>query len=153
MNRVPYKDRPKQCTGCKVSKPRSDFYSHAYTSSQGKRSTRWLSLCRICDSERRKQDYQIQRANPLKSAQITRDHTAACRKAAGLPAPTREEPVVCECCGRAPIKERLCLDHDHKTGVFRGWLCKTCNMAIGKLGDDLDGVERARAYLIRAEFT
>ena len=39
------------------------------------------------------------------------------------------------------------MDHCHKTEKFRGWLCKNCNMAIGKLGDDLDGVMNAVNYL------
>jgi hypothetical protein len=40
-------------------------------------------------------------------------------------------------------------DHDHRTGKFRGWLCRMCNTAIGALGDDVDGLERALAYLRR----
>jgi len=46
---------------------------------------------------------------------------------------------------------RLRFDHDHVTGAFRGWLCGKCNTAIGKLGDDIAGVERALRYLKRAQ--
>tara|TARA_B100001094_G_C17529350_1_gene483876 strand:+ start:316 stop:459 length:144 start_codon:yes stop_codon:yes gene_type:complete len=35
--------------------------------------------------------------------------------------------------------------------LFRGWICKDCNAAIGKLGDDLKGVESARIYLMEFE--
>ena len=38
-------------------------------------------------------------------------------------------------------------DHDHTTDTFRGWLCKQCNVGIGQLGDDLEGVMRAVKYL------
>tara|TARA_A200000159_G_C7239023_1_gene303691 strand:+ start:39 stop:185 length:147 start_codon:yes stop_codon:yes gene_type:complete len=38
-------------------------------------------------------------------------------------------------------------DHDHNTLKFRGWICDPCNMGIGKLGDDLEGIEKALAYL------
>lgn len=32
-------------------------------------------------------------------------------------------------------KRRLCLHHDHKTGVFLGWYCRRCNIIMG-LADD-----------------
>lgn len=143
----------KTCITCKQEKRLGEFYSYPYTTSQGKRSTRWESQCNGCRLEKRKQQYRKLRANPLKSAEATRAHVDRCRQYAGLPEPTRTEPVICECCGKAPIGQRLCLDHDHASGRFRGWLCRDCNMAIGKLGDTLDGVERARDYMLRATFT
>jgi hypothetical protein len=57
------------------------------------------------------------------------------------------KPIECECCGKKT--ENLLVDHDHQTGKFRGWLCKTCNIGIGKLGDNLSGLERAVLYLKR----
>ena len=38
-------------------------------------------------------------------------------------------------------------DHDHKTKQFRGWLCHTCNRAIGQLQDDVENLKRAIEYL------
>jgi hypothetical protein len=32
--------------------------------------------------------------------------------------------------------ERLCIDHDHKSGRVRGLLCQQCNHAIGKMRDN-----------------
>lgn len=40
-----------------------------------------------------------------------------------------------------------CIDHCHSTGVVRGVLCRRCNAAVGALGDDIAGLERALAYL------
>lgn len=77
----------------------------------------------------------------------------AWRKKNGIQEPTRPAPIVCECCGRAPGKKALSLDHCHETGVFRGWLCGKCNTGIGSLGDTLDAIDRARDYLLRAKFT
>jgi len=51
----------------------------------------------------------------------------------------------CECCER-PC-ESLMLDHDHSTHAFRGWVCRSCNSALGLLGDDAEGVGRAWMYL------
>ena len=40
-----------------------------------------------------------------------------------------------------------CLDHDHDTGEFRGWLCNKCNSGLGWLDDDINYVRRAVNYL------
>ena len=55
------------------------------------------------------------------------------------------KPEFCECCGSIPLK--WCLDHDHKTNTFRGWICDKCNTGIGKLGDNISGLENAVRYL------
>ena len=57
---------------------------------------------------------------------------------------------VCEKCGTV---EKLCYDHDHTTGFFRGVLCSSCNAAIGLLGDNIKGVEEALEYLKNKEST
>lgn len=50
----------------------------------------------------------------------------------------------CEICGKVG---RLVWDHDHETGQFRGWLCNSCNMALGLLGDNKQSIERVIVYL------
>ncbi len=40
-----------------------------------------------------------------------------------------------------------CLDHNHSTGEFRGWLCNKCNSALGWFEDDINYVRRAVNYL------
>lgn len=46
-----------------------------------------------------------------------------------------EGAMCCDVCGtKEPGTGRdWCLDHDHKTGTVRGWLCWPCNLAEGKL--------------------
>lgn len=56
-------------------------------------------------------------------------------------------PLMCECCGKT--NRALQMDHDHLLGTFRGWICSGCNTSIGKLGDDIAGVQRALDYLQR----
>ena len=55
-----------------------------------------------------------------------------------------ETSTVCECCG---TDKELGYDHDHDTMAFRGVLCRNCNRAIGQLGDTLESLEAATAYL------
>lgn len=54
----------------------------------------------------------------------------------------------CAVCQRPPNGRKLCVDHDHRTGVVRGLLCSTCNTAIGLLQDDYATVVNAARYLL-----
>jgi hypothetical protein len=58
---------------------------------------------------------------------------------------TFNEQKVCQICG---IQETpLHFDHCHLTGLYRGALCKQCNVSLGKLGDNLDVVlDRVQKY-------
>lgn len=40
----------------------------------------------------------------------------------------------CAVCGRVPglAHPRLAEDHDHRTGLVRGWLCRSCNSLEGR---------------------
>lgn len=69
------------------------------------------------------------------------------RRGAGMPEPTRPCPERCEICGARPGKRALHLDHDHLTGMFRGWLCSNCNTAIGLLRDSVVIARRLVDYL------
>jgi hypothetical protein len=60
-----------------------------------------------------------------------------------------EQGGCCGICGAKSCKtgRRLAVDHDHSTGRVRGLLCNLCNTALGKLGDSVESLERAIAYL------
>lgn len=49
-----------------------------------------------------------------------------------------------------PNRERLCIDHCHKTGKIRGLLCQKCNSALGYMKDDPATLQRAITYLNNA---
>ena len=73
------------------------------------------------------------------------------RKRQNYPAPLWPEPECCELCGKKPRNRRLCLDHDHATNKFRGWLCTRCNLRLGFYGDSIEGVEFVLAYVRRVQ--
>jgi hypothetical protein len=73
-------------------------------------------------------------------------HSNSAKLIRGLRKVVGPPPDKCELCGRV---ESLCLDHDHATQEFRGWLCRSCNTSLGGLGDSVDGLRRAIAYLER----
>ncbi|MFB9661562.1 endonuclease VII domain-containing protein [Glycomyces mayteni] len=54
----------------------------------------------------------------------------------------------CFICQRATgASRRLAVDHDHKTGLARGLLCKPCNRMLGLARDLAEFFERAIEYL------
>ena len=114
----------KICSKCLISKPFSDFRiesSRNWRVPVEQRKKYYREECKECEKKLSKQ----------------------LREAKKVATP---KPLKCECCSKET--ECLVVDHDHKTGKFRGWLCKTCNIGIGKLGDTIDGIENARNYLI-----
>lgn len=97
----------------------------------------------------RSRQRQIERENDPALAREFLDYK---RRRAGLPVPTRPCPEYCEICGGPPRgKKSLVLDHDHVTGIFRGWLCSPCNMGIGVFGDTPVALAAALAYLRRTK--
>lgn len=97
--------------------------------------------------ERQRETYRQRHAVYLR----TERGEQAKRRGRGQPEPTRPRPSRCECCGMSDLvfKKPLCLDHCHLTNKFRGWICDDCNIGIGRLGDDVEGVRRALDYLKR----
>ena len=47
----------------------------------------------------------------------------------------RKRPNQCEICG---AMGKICFDHDHETGKFRGWICLRCNFALGLVKDNIE---------------
>lgn len=45
----------------------------------------------------------------------------------------------------------LAVDHNHETGDIRGLLCQNCNKGIGNLGDSVETLLSAAAYLMERD--
>lgn len=56
----------------------------------------------------------------------------------------RSKPEDCEVCG---AMGKICYDHDHKSGQFRGWICWRCNIILGHARDSVDLMEKLSDYL------
>ncbi|UVD39733.1 endonuclease VII [Streptomyces phage RosePharie] len=54
------------------------------------------------------------------------------------------EPGKCYTCDST---EDLVIDHDHATGVVRGLLCNSCNVALGHVKDSIETLQRMIEYL------
>jgi hypothetical protein len=111
--------RPKICPGCNSVKSRFPLSNRKAT--RHGVVTYYKTRCTDCTSRERNES---RRLNKL------------------FEAPPPGTP--CGCCERV---RPLLLDHDHRTNMFRGWLCRECNSGLGFLGDNLEGVGRAFQYL------
>ena len=107
------------CSVCKNLKHQSEFALHSHIDRYGRKYLK--NQCRPCANANDKILYNL-------------------KKIHGPSKPTY--CIVCE-----QENNKLQLDHDHETLQFRGWLCSTCNVGIGKLKDDIRLLERAIKYL------
>lgn len=100
-------------------------------------------ICKDCYNKKRRAEYTG--SIPLTATQQTNKNAMARYGISGDEYnKCMSTSDVCEICGST---EKLCYDHDHITGEFRGVLCSKCNRHIGGLGDSYDGVKRALRYL------
>lgn len=55
-----------------------------------------------------------------------------------------EKPTKCEICGN---NKKLVVDHNHITGLFRGFICDNCNHALGRVYDNVSILKKMIKYL------
>lgn len=55
----------------------------------------------------------------------------------------------CDVCSVSELKltTKLCLDHSHSTGEFRGFLCRKCNTMLGGASDDPEILRLGALYI------
>lgn len=56
-------------------------------------------------------------------------------------------PKVCAVCGST---KELCFDHDHVSGLFRGFLCRLHNRVLGQLNDNPTEILALYRYIVSA---
>lgn len=128
----------KTCTRCNTEKPLDDFHRN-----QRGRHGR-AADCKPCARRRYRTWYKANydpehnRANRLRQNYGVTVEWYEARKADGCGICGTHEPG-----GTGDFH----VDHDHDTGEARGVLCSACNLGIGKLGDNVEGLRRALAYL------
>lgn len=129
------------CKMCKTKKTLSEF-NIAKNKLSGHRAE-----CRQCESNKNKKDWENNRLksrekSTCKSFNITQEKYQILMSINN-----------CQLCNREfkPISEHYKtdrnIDHCHSTGKIRGVLCVRCNVALGTLGDNVEGLEKALKYL------
>lgn len=59
----------------------------------------------------------------------------------------RKRPKTCDVCRRRD--QPIHYDHCHKSGLFRGWLCRDCNAVLGYVRDSITVLRKLIEYLER----
>ena len=122
----------KVCIKCLQEKPISRFMTRENLKS-GKSSYR--TECKDCARDKAKVRKELEKIHPRPT-----DPTYQC------PICQKNEEQLKQN-GRWADRSPWCLDHNHTTLAYRGWICNNCNIAIGRLNDDPLIAERARDYL------
>ena len=122
-NEVKDDSNTRTCRECKVIKPLTSFELDAH-SWQGYKNT-----CKKCKNI---------------SKQIRRLYT----KRMGYP----DEDYECPICkdklyGEQRTGNAWCVDHNHKTGYVRGYICPNCNNGMGYLRDDINILEKSIEWI------
>ncbi len=77
--------------------------------------------------------------------------SANTRKEWDINAPKTYELFKCPICTKVTIAgiSKIVLDHNHKTGEVRGYLCESCNTGIGRFDDDPELIQKAIVWLTK----
>lgn len=121
----------KICNVCHIIKNQEVDFEHNQNDKQGRPTTR--PSCRKCR-------VKINGKNMPKSEKT--------RMNAIKPKP--HQLFICPICQKVSIPDvtaNIVIDHDHRTGMAREWICDSCNTGIGRFQDSPEMLEKISKYI------
>ena len=137
------RENKKLCRQCGRKKLKKFFSSRILKSG----NISWMSPCRKCVKRNQKQAYiknSTGRKIIMKKYFLKKKYSITLKVFEDL---LLKQNKKCAICGL--LMRRICVDHCHKTKKVRELLCNKCNSGIGQFNDDLDLLDKARAYIIK----
>ena len=136
-------DRDKWCSACERALPPEMF-------GRNKRNpgglAAWCKPCRRSHNKRYRRRADTVQTNYERL--LKREYGLTFEEYQAL---ARAQGGVCAICALSPTGrsrgDRLCVDHDHESGVVRGLLCGRCNSALGHAEDSPDRLMAMATYL------
>jgi hypothetical protein len=106
-----------------------------------------VKICRACKEEKGIEEFprfSTSEAGRKNTCKICTNRLSALRAQLKTqnPAPEAGPCPICK-----NYTENWILDHCHFTDCFRGYICNSCNLAIGRFNDDIELLENAINYL------
>ena len=125
-----------------------------------------VRTCRKCDEAKSIEDFYVIKGKPewtcktckialsvaWRAANRTRaravHHRSVTKKRLGI-TDEQYDAAYTDHCAACGSTYQLCVDHNHATGIVRGTLCRTCNLAVGWTKDDPARLRALADYLER----
>ena len=123
----------KECNSCHILKDDSEFYVMS-RSSRGEKKYLY-HICKDCSKAKSNPEYQRDWELKKKYGISLEEYRQESAKRSNR----------CDICNN--IVKTLHVDHDHVSGKVRGYLCGSCNRALGLFKDSSDVVQAASGYL------
>lgn len=145
----------KQCSRCKESKPRTEFYPDR------REGRDLLSHCKECNREKQR-IFRLKHGPRVRTKEKTiyadrrwnshlkRKYRIDVNEYKRLLSQQDGACAICKTDAPGGGTTRFHVDHDHATGAVRGLLCTRCNQMIGYGLDNPDILESGAAYLRRS---
>ena len=103
------------------------------------------SQCKECERKSKMKDYYGKYRDGYSHQAFKRFYGSSLHEYKKL---LEDQNYTCAICNTAHTEEdKLCMDHNHKTGDIRGLLCQNCNKGLGYLKDDIKLIDKAKEYL------
>ena len=128
----------KLCTGCNTSKSYSEFYKNKNAHDKVN------CYCKIC-SVQKYRDWRQARLEEVRK----KDRVNRYKRTYGLSQEVAEALVenrqgICEIC---KLEDLLVVDHNHNTNQVRGFVCSSCNSALGYSRENIQTLKYMIKYL------
>lgn len=141
-----YTETQASCSKCKTMQPFLNF-------SKDKSSPKGISYwCKTCSSSEARRHHTRRMKDDV--TYHTKKRNAHFLHTYGISLAEYEQKLVdqgniCMICGTSLLSTGLLthLDHDHKTGNLRDFLCTNCNRGLGSFKDSVTNLENAILYL------
>ena len=121
----------KICNVCHIIKNQEEDFEYNQNDKQGRPTTRpSCRKCRVKINGKNMPKSEKNRMNAIK--------------------PKPHQLFICPICQKVSIPDvtaNIVIDHDHRTGMAREWICDSCNTGIGRFQDSPEMLEKISKYI------